>query len=124
MDKKLPKTKADYRKFGDDLWRRCCVKKNGQDCEVCGKPASDVHHFFPRNSYGALRFEIDNGIILCRGEHFKHHFKSDPTIHEAIIRKRGQRWFDTLKVKAEEKFISGKTIQWYKTKIEELTENL
>jgi 5-methylcytosine-specific restriction endonuclease McrA len=85
--------KATIRNKSDKIWYQLLLQDN---CEVCGARASRVHHFFPKGSYSHLRHNLNNGISLCMGCHFKHHIKSDPTIHQMIIQRRGQDWYDSL----------------------------
>lgn len=124
MKKKLKPTKKQLRDTADELWRYAVVKKWGQDCEVCGKIGVDVHHFFPRNQFGILRFNINNGIVLCRGCHFEHHFKANPTIHIKIIKKRGNKWLEKLTELSKQKKVSFQTVKWYNNNIEQLREFL
>ena len=44
-------------------------------CEWCRKPSMvyQCHHIITKGSSGALRFESDNGIFLCKGCHYKVH---------------------------------------------------
>ena len=118
--KKLPISKKHLKETADQFWKLACIKAWGQNCEVCLAPGVDIHHFYPRNCYGILRLVIENGVILCRGCHFKHHFKADPAIHQAVIEKRGKVWDNKLKKQSQEEFISGQTIGYYKETIEEL----
>jgi len=116
--------KQSLRKMADELWVRCCVKKWGQICESCGKQGVQVHHFFPKGSYNYLRYLLDNGIIICQGCHFRHHFVFDPTIQQRIIAKRGKKWYNKLLKKSKEKHASFKTIKYYQDVIKELEEYL
>ena len=112
--------KKNLRKQADELWRYSVIKKWGQYCTVCGKIGVDVHHFFPRHAYPRLRHEVNNGIITCRGCHFKHHFWGDPVIHQTIIKKRARAWYNKLEKISKQKFISGNTIEHYQKVIEKL----
>lgn len=69
-------------------------------CEVCGKPMACLHHFWPKSTSSALRYEEANLIPICFGCHFRHH-NGDPTIHATIIENRGDKWFKSLKAKKE-----------------------
>ena len=119
--KKLPINKKHLKDHADQLWKYACIRKWGQNCNVCNAPGSDVHHFFTRHSFARLRHEIANGIILCRACHIKHHWRGDPTIQQAIIQSRGMKWYRKLEKMAKEKFISFQTVKWYKDIIAELT---
>jgi rRNA maturation protein Nop10 len=90
----MPKNpKAKLKSECDVLWYKALLQEN---CEVCGGYANQVHHFFPKGQYGNLRHHLKNGISICQGCHFKHHTKGDPVIHQTIIQKRGQDWYDEL----------------------------
>ena len=80
----------------DKDWFWECLELN---CEVCGEPSIQVHHFFPKSLYPELRHDLQNGISLCMGCHFKHHHRGDPMIHQTIIEKRGKKWLNNLKSK-------------------------
>lgn len=84
------------------LRRKCdkLLQENGRKkykkCEICDKPMSCLHHFFPKSVSSRLRYEEDNLVPICSGCHLRHHSAGDPTIHAKIIDYRGQGWFDEL----------------------------
>lgn len=61
--------KKHLKKECDKLWYLKCLEIHGNKCVVCGEPAVQVHHFFPKGLYPQLRYEIENGVPLC----MKHH---------------------------------------------------
>jgi 5-methylcytosine-specific restriction endonuclease McrA len=90
-------------------WRKECDRrlqikgmKEFPKCEVCGKPAYCMHHFFPKSVSSKLRYDFDNLIPVCQGCHMRHHQAGDPKIHETVKRKRGQSWYDVLEKKSRE----------------------
>jgi len=87
------KTKSQLRRKADKLWYLKCLRPK---CEVCGNVATQVHHFFAKGMYSRLRYNLANGISLCKSCHFRHH-NGDPTIHQIIIKKRGEGWYKKLK---------------------------
>jgi 5-methylcytosine-specific restriction endonuclease McrA len=87
----------------DKLWYRLLLK---EECEVCGKRANQVHHFFPKGSYPNLRYNLKNGISICPGCHLKHHLSGDPTIHQTIIERRGKKWYNPLLLEAKKKTVT------------------
>lgn len=90
--------KQKLRKVADKLWFQVCLKDK---CEVCGnKNNLQVHHFFPKSCYGHIRYDLDNGISLCMGCHFKWHHKGDPVIGQTIQQVRGKKWLARLFKKA------------------------
>lgn len=109
--------KARLRKTADRIWFLKCIKK---ECEVCGKEASQVHHFFPKGQFGHLRYDINNGISICNACHFSHHTKGNPIIHQTIIQKRGQKWYEELRDKSRKSPQSYQTIAYYKNTINKL----
>ena len=110
-------SKAKLCKQCDKLWYQKLIKPQ---CEVCGKKAIQVHHYYYKGSYGHLRYDLDNGISLCQGCHFVLHSRDPKKIEQQIIAKRGQKWAKTLEAKAKELHKSYTTIGYYKDIIEEL----
>jgi hypothetical protein len=52
------------------------IIRSGGDCEVCGKPARDAHHFIGRKNLN-LRWDLRNGVRLC----FQHHTGGNQSAH-------------------------------------------
>ena len=109
--------KSRLMRRADRIWFEKLLKEK---CEVCGKPAIQVHHFFPKGLYGHLRYNTSNGVSLCRGCHFLIHH-ADPKIRDKIIEVRGKKWYDELKEKSKEIHISHKTIKYYEEIISKLS---
>ena len=65
-------------------------------CELCGKPVSCVHHFYPKSSSSALRYEEDNCIPVCVGCHLGFHSNRSADFIGRTIEKRGIDWFNGL----------------------------
>lgn len=108
--KKRLKTKADK------LWFEKCVKEN---CEVCGRRwMIQVHHFYFKGTYGHLRYDIDNGVSLCKGCHFVLHNQDAKKIEEKIIEKKGKAWYNRLKKKSRERILNTQTMGYYRCVIE------
>jgi 5-methylcytosine-specific restriction endonuclease McrA len=117
----MPTNKARLRNQADKLWTEKCFEIWGKQCEVCGKKASHCHHYYPKGLYSHLRYEIANGVPLCFHCHFSKTHKGDPAIHEIIKRKRGQKWYNSLKRKARQKpKPSFQTLGYYQKVIERL----
>ena len=93
--KKERRLKKRLKKEADREWYLELIQKR-PNCEVCGKEARQVHHFYPKGLYGHLRLNKDNGISLCMGCHFMHHHRGDPKIHQAIVAARGKKWHTKL----------------------------
>ena len=108
----------------DKLWHQIIQKLHPQ-CEICNKRSIQSHHFFGKNSYGHLRYSLNNGIGICMACHFTHHTKGDSLIHLKIIQKRGQNWINSLRARAETRPNgSWKTIGYYEDIIKKLKEEL
>ena len=112
-------SKKKLRSIADKLWFTKLIKPR---CEVCSSPAIQVHHYFPKGSFGHLRYDLDNGIALCQKCHMRIHFSGDPTVSQMIIEKRGKAWYNRLKKKAYDKpKPSYMTVKWYRDNIELLS---
>ena len=120
--------KTSLAKVADQLWKLACRKKWGLTCECCGKPAITFHHFIPKSRNGLLKFEVKNGIPICRDCHYTIHFSSNPAeIHRLIekIRKgRGKDWCDWIDKHEKIHGISFNTIKWLELEIIKLKEYL
>lgn len=121
MASKTQRKKKRLRKKADKLWRERAFEKWGEYC-ACGKPAVQVHHFYPKGSYNHLRYDLDNAIPICAGCHLRHHSAGDPKIHQRIEERRGDEWVERLKKKSRNRPEgSYKGIGWYEDKIDELS---
>jgi len=95
----------------------------GDKCTICGKEATATHHFMPKSISAYLRYEVKNGVPLCYVCHIvRIHSQGDPRALEAIIKARGQKWYNelkALKVIGESKggYLG---VKYYKDKLEEL----
>lgn len=56
-------------------WRRAVIKRDSHTCQICGCVPSTVvaHHIKSYADYADLRFDVSNGITLCRPCHAKLH---------------------------------------------------
>lgn len=89
-----------------------------QKCEVCGKPMSCLHHYHPKSTCSALRYNIKNCIPLCAGCHFSHH-NGNPEIHNTINKIRGEEWIEELRTIKRNDFVKD-TIERYETVLKNL----
>jgi hypothetical protein len=90
-------------KLCDELWSKLVKIRAWFKCEYCWWPWVNSHHLFTRNNY-ATRFDLDNGVCLCKWHHtmsskFSAH-KTPMIFDEWIISKRWQERYDRLKLKA------------------------
>jgi len=113
------KVRKKLRAEADRLYFNYLIKKN-PNCEICGKLAQQVHHFFPKGLYAHLRYNLENGISLCFGHHFAHHHQGNPEIHQTIIEKRGQDWYKNLLKEKRKTPASFQKISYFEDKIKEL----
>lgn len=52
------------------LWRRKVWHRDEYRCRICGKEKHiQAHHIFPWRSHSEERYNLDNGITLCRYHH-------------------------------------------------------
>ncbi len=122
MAKKTKKQKL--RSKADQLWFEVCILKYGAICILCGhhhkKKVIQSHHFYPKGLYNIVRYDLDNGVPLCKGCHFRHHHLGDTLIHLEIIIKKGKRWLNRLTKKARVRKSSFMTVKWYENHIARL----
>lgn len=93
----MPKKISYYRRKADSVMQEW-GRRNYKDCIVCGSPMSCLHHYFPKSTSSALRYDEDNLIPLCVGCHFKHH-NGDPRIQNTINAVKGSDWLEILNTK-------------------------
>lgn len=96
------------------MWGRDTYSK----CEYCSAPMTCLHHFFPKSTSSALRYDDRNLIPICQGCHMKHH-NGDPRIHSKIIRKRGWKWHDEIEYIKDNKIMPYKGKKYYLDIIED-----
>lgn len=73
------KTDKDYRKTKQyKEWRLWVFRRDAYTCIHCGKVGGslEAHHIYPFKKYKSLRYEINNGITLCRKCHLAEHSKA------------------------------------------------
>lgn len=97
MKKKKKIDKKTLTKELEVLWKEACLYTWGDICEVCRKPANAFHHFIPRSKSLFLRYDVLNGVPLCRSCHSKiHHITKNPDdvyeIQKKIRKQRGKVW--------------------------------
>ena len=97
-----PKT---VNKRKDDQWTHLVKERAGFKCEYCGSDKNlNSHHIFSRANR-SVRWDLDNGVCVCSLHHI---FSSQFSAHLSPIEfsewlkdKRGQEWYDNLRVKAK-----------------------
>lgn len=90
--------------FLDNLWRQKVYENGGKRCEYCNKTEKlNAHHIFSRSNY-VVRWDLDNGVCLCVSHHIfgKMSFHKSPIeMLEWLKKKRGNKWYKTLRKKAQ-----------------------
>jgi len=109
--------KAKLRKLCDKL---CYEKYLQKTCEICGKKANQLHHFYPKGAFGHLRYTPENLISLC----FPCHFiltHQNRRLEDKIREKKGEKWFKNLTKKAYQRPKSSYlTIEYYENILKKL----
>lgn len=88
-------------------------------CLVCPEPISCLHHYYPKSTCSALRYDWENLIPICQGHHFSHH-NGNPEIHNRINEIKGLEWLEALRIKKRTLFVSH-TLAYYENIIKLLT---
>ena len=111
--------KTRLEKKGLELWKQACAKKWGTKCEICGKDASTFHHFIYKSASNALKFDVENGVPICRDCHFKiHRQKKNGFMALRIRDRRGKKWSDYIQSK--DGVLINRTIGWLEEQIKGL----
>lgn len=73
------------------LWREVVFKRDDYTCRECGKRgiALEAHHIQPFAYYPDKRFELSNGLTLCKDCHNKTKTKASREKTRQIIEKEG-----------------------------------
>jgi len=64
----------------DILWHRLVAYQFNQRCAMCGRPGTDPHHWWFGRSALQYRWDINNGIYLCRKCHDEVKTKPDKVL--------------------------------------------
>lgn len=94
-------------------------RRENKYCEYCGNECQVGHHYFPKSTSSALRYDMNNIIPLCNGCHMRHH-NGDPRVHAQITLIRGEKWYANL-LRDKEK-ITKVSQSYYKEIIEKLNQ--
>ncbi len=58
-------------------WKKKVLEKDVFQCQKCfTKKKLIAHHIIPWKDSKELRFEVSNGLTLCRSCHMKHHYEN------------------------------------------------
>ena len=106
------RTKADklYQNIGRLLYKKCLI---------CGGEYSCLHHYHPKSTCSALRYNLKNGIPICSKCHLRLHSSGDPSFNETILRINGQEWAEELQAIKRNTFVKD-TIEYYQNIVDNL----
>lgn len=73
----IKKDKDKRKSFEGKIWRENIFKRDNYTCRSCGKTKCEIHPHHIKNyaKYKDLRFNIKNGITLCKQCHREFHLK-------------------------------------------------
>lgn len=61
---------------GYNKWRNSIVKKYNHKCDICGSEEDiQTHHLYNWKDYPDKRFDVENGVCLCKKCHVEFHSK-------------------------------------------------
>lgn len=73
-------------------WRRFIFDRDDYTCMICGiknKKGLNIelhpHHIKPSSKYPLLRYEVDNGITVCKSCHYKIHAPKQQTLGQLSL---------------------------------------
>ncbi len=92
-----------FRKQLDGLWAEAVKLRAGYKSEISGTPGRqiggdailDAHHIAKKPNY-TLRYNLDNGICVTRGEHRSIHGPDEEVWRRKIKHIRGENIYDEL----------------------------
>jgi hypothetical protein len=108
--KKKKKKKPNLRKKSDELWRDILLLKANYKSEISGKLCKkhggdsilQAHHICRKPNY-ALRYDLENGIVMTMGEHkFGIHGEREEWFRNRIKEVKGQDIYERLMQKKNE----------------------
>ena len=97
-EKKPRKQKTEKQKLqeeADKLYQELGRLSNSE-CLVCRGEYSCLHHYFPKSTSTALRYDLDNGIPICAKCHLRIHANPSPETTNRINQIKGFKWLQEL----------------------------
>jgi len=131
--KKTARNKADklFQEVGRKMYSRCAgaiYNPTTKQVENCTNQMSCLHHHYRVSTATNLRYEIKNGIPLCKGCHFREHTVQDPDLRTAQVLFMKERWGEDWEDELRRQRMVTKDIKsdlaWYKVQIDILQELL
>ena len=49
-----------------DKWKHAILERANYRCEHCGREGTDAHHIKGRNAFPGVKYDLRNGVCLCR----------------------------------------------------------
>jgi len=78
---KRPHKEADRKCLNYEIWRQDIFSKKGKVCEIClSEDRLHVHHIKGFHKFPELRFDPENGQVLCISCHMKLHNRKQSNI--------------------------------------------
>jgi len=82
------------------------IHKRDKVCVICGKSERegklDAHHVWSRGGHKSVRYDLDNGCLLCFYCHrVKVHQQGAQELGLWLVDKHGKEWFQNLKTRAK-----------------------
>ena len=93
-----------------ELWKLCVKISEGERCIICGgytesklgKKIVDCHHIIRRSQGAALKYDVRNGVPLCKGCHHNRIHNGDPIATEKVLEYIGESRWNYLKSRKNE----------------------
>jgi len=63
-------------------------------CLICGGEYCALHHYHPKSTSSALRYNLSNGIPICVSCHCRIHSSDSPILNNAILKIKVIEWAD------------------------------
>jgi len=108
----------------EELWKKVCLKRDNYKCQYCGSTEDlQVHHIVSRKNLNT-KFDIDNGITLCKKCHTRISLNPTAKMEFTIwfIKKYGIKRLENLQEKARK--IKQWKVSGLESEIEKLTKIL
>lgn len=82
----------------DAKWSRAVKAYSWGECVVGRHAATDAHHLFGKKAFPRLRYDVENGVALCRHHHDVWH--ANPEREDLLFAERNRERWARLEEKA------------------------